>query len=218
MAEIISQIVHFIENLIQAVGYPGVFLALFAENIFPPIPTEGLLPISGMVAAQGKMTFVGVIAAAVTGAVLGSLVLYMIGAWADERLVRELVRRRGRLLGISEYQLDITLGKFRQYGAPILIVGRWLPVMRTVLSLAAGMSRMRLPSFIFLTALSSTLSTTFWVMLGYLLGDNWDIILSFVTQYESYILLVVVPIVMLVFVVVVRRLVLRRRQAKAVAQ
>lgn len=206
MAEIINQIVHFIESLIQLIGYPGVFAALFAENIFPPIPTEGLLPISGMVAAQGKMTYVGVIAAAVSGALLGSLLLYGIGAWADERVVRGLVRRYGRLMGVSERELDITLAKFRQYGAPIIVVGRWLPVMRTVLSLAAGMSRMRLPTFLLLTTLSATLSSGLWVLVGYLLGENWRLFLSLIDEFEPYILVVGAIVLCLVGLIVVRRI------------
>jgi membrane protein DedA with SNARE-associated domain len=206
LAEIINQIVHFIESLIQLIGYPGVFAALFAENIFPPIPTEGLLPISGMVAAQGKMTYVGVIAAAVSGALLGSLLLYGIGAWADERVVRGLVRRYGRLMGVSERELDITLAKFRQYGAPIIVVGRWLPVMRTVLSLAAGMSRMRLPTFLLLTTLSATLSSGLWVLVGYLLGENWRLFLSLIDEFEPYILVVGAIVLCLVGLIVVRRI------------
>lgn len=188
MAELIQQIIEFIQNLISAVGYPGIFLALFLENVFPPIPTDGLLPISGILAAEGRMTYPGVIASAVFGAVLGSLLLYGIGAWADERVVRALVRRWGRLLGMTEANLDLTLERFKQYGAPLIFFGRWLPLMRTVLSLAAGISRMPLGTFLLLTTTSTTVSSGIWVTVGYLLGENWPLILRLIKEFEPLII------------------------------
>jgi membrane protein DedA with SNARE-associated domain len=207
VADLINQIVNFIEEVIQVIGYPGVFAALFLENVFPPIPTEGLLPVSGIVAAEGKLTYLGVIVAAVLGAVLGSLLLYGIGMWADERFVRGLVRRYGRLMGISEQQLDVTLRKFRQYGAPIILFGRSLPVMRSVLSLAAGMSRMRLPTFVFFTAASSTASSFLWVTLGYVLGDNWRLVLGLIDQFEPFIIIGIVLVLAVIALFLARRLI-----------
>jgi membrane protein DedA with SNARE-associated domain len=210
VADLINQIVNFIEELIQAIGYPGVFAALFLENVFPPIPTEGLLPISGIVAAQGKLTYLGVIASAVLGAVLGSLLLYGIGIWADERVVRGLVRRYGLLMGITEQQLDLTLSKFRQYGAPIIFFGRWLPVMRSVLSLAAGMSRMRLPTFVLLTTASATVSSSLWVTVGYVLGENWRAVLGLIDQFEPFIILGIGLLLTVIVLLLVRRLIRSR--------
>jgi len=210
VAELIKQIVNFIESLIQAIGYPGVFAALFLENVFPPIPTEGLLPVSGIVAAQGKMSFVGVVASAMLGAVSGSLLLYGIGMWADERVVRGLVRRYGRLMGISERELNLTLGKFKQYGAPIIFFGRWLPVMRSVLSLAAGMSRMRLPTFILFTTASTAISNTLWVTVGYVLGENWRAVLGLIDQFEPFIIVGVGLVLVVIVLLLARRLVRSR--------
>lgn len=188
MAELIRQIFEFLEQLITAIGYPGIFLAMFLENIFPPIPTDGLLPISGILASRGSMTYPGVIAAAVTGAVSGSLLLYGIGAWADERVVRALVRRWGRFLGMTEIDLDITLRRFKRYGAPLIFFGRWLPLARTVLSLAAGISRMPLPTFLLLTTSSSLVANGLWVTLGYLLGENWRVIIALINEFEPLII------------------------------
>jgi membrane protein DedA with SNARE-associated domain len=206
VADLINQIVKIIEQIIQAIGYPGVFLAQFLENVFPPIPTEGLLPVSGMVAAQGKLAYGVVIVVAVLGTVTGSLLLYGIGMWADERVVRGLVRRYGRLMGITENQLDLTLGKFRQYGAPIIFFGRWLPVMRSVLSLAAGMSRMRLPMFILFTTASTAISNTMWVTVGYVLGENWRVVLGLIDQFEPFIILGIGLVLTVIVLLLVRRL------------
>jgi membrane protein DedA with SNARE-associated domain len=189
MAEIINRIAEFIQSLIQLVGYPGIFLMQFGENVFPPIPTDTMLPFSGVVAASGRLNIVGVWLAAVLGSVTGSLLLYAIGKWADERVVRNFVRRHGRLAGLSNDGVDKAISWFNRYGAPVIVFGRLVPVMRSVISLTAGMSRMPLLPFAFFTTLSSSGAMAFWIGVGYVLGENWRWILTVVDQLEPFILL-----------------------------
>ena len=125
----------------------------FGENVFPPIPTDTMLPFSGVVAASGRLNIVGVWLAAVLGSVTGSLLLYAVGAWADERVIRNFIRRHGRLVGLSDQGVDRAMLWFNRYGAPVIVFGRLVPVMRSVISLTAGMSRMPLPGFVFFTTL-----------------------------------------------------------------
>src|SRR5689334_9806116 len=107
----------------------------FIENVFPPFPTDTMLPFSGVVAASGRLHIVGVWLAAVTGSLIGSLVLYLVGKWADDRVVRNLVGRYGRFMGISEDGMTKAMAWFNRYGAPVIVFGRLLPVMRSVISL-----------------------------------------------------------------------------------
>jgi membrane protein DedA with SNARE-associated domain len=189
MAEIINRIAEFIQSLIQLVGYPGIFLMQFGENVFPPIPTDTMLPFSGVVAASGRLNIVGVWLAAVLGSVTGSLVLYAVGAWADERVVRNFVRRHGRLAGLSEASMDKAMTWFNRYGVPVIFFGRLVPVMRSVISLTAGMSRTPLSLFVTFTTLSSAGAMAFWIGIGYVLGENWRVILILVDRFEPFILL-----------------------------
>ncbi len=205
MAEIINTIAQFIQSLIITVGYPGIFAMQFAENIFPPIPTDGLLPFSGVVAASGRLNIVGVWLAAVLGSLVGSLVLYAVGKWADERVIRNLVRRYGRFVAISDTEIDRVLNWFNRYGVLVIVFGRLLPVMRTGISLTAGMSKMPVLVFAGLTTLSSACAMVVWIGVGYILGENWRIILTLVDEFEPYILLMGGVLLVIVVLFTVRR-------------
>lgn len=214
MADILQQIVQFLEAAIHAVGYPGIFLVMFAENIFTPIPTEPFLPLAGMLAADERMTFLGVWLAAGLGAVTGSLVIYLVGRYAGEPAVRQLLRRFGRYLGISERELDRGIALFNRYGAPLVFFGRLIPVVRPTISIVSGITRLPLPVFLLFTALSSSLVNAFWVAVGYFLGENWEAVLGTFDQLQP-ILLPVIVVAALAAVIVIGWRLLRRRGAHA---
>ena len=188
MADIINRIAAFVQSLIVVIGYPGIFAMQFIENVFPPFPTDTMLPFSGVVAASGQLHIVGVWLAAVSGSVTGSLVMYALGKWADERVVRNLVRRYGRFAGINDDTMSKAMVWFNRYGAPVIVFGRFVPVMRSVISLTAGMSRMPVLLFAFLTTLSSSFAMAFWIGVGYVLGENWRVLLTLVDRFEPLIL------------------------------
>jgi membrane protein DedA with SNARE-associated domain len=211
MAELINRIAEIIQSLIVTVGYPGIFAMQFAENVFPPIPTDTLLPFSGVVAASGRLNIFVVWLSAVLGSIIGSLVLYGLGAWADERVVRSLVRRYGRLMGINEQTMVKAMDWFRRYGAPVVFFGRLVPVMRSVISLTAGMSGMPLPLFLTFTALSSACAQGFWIGIGYVLGENWRMILDVVDHFEPLIIIALGVMLVVGLLFLFRRVVLWRR-------
>jgi membrane protein DedA with SNARE-associated domain len=191
LAELINQIAAFVQSVIVLIGYPGIFAMQFIENIFPPFPTDTMLPFSGVVAASGRLHIVLVWLAAVLGSVTGSLLLYSVGKWADERLVRNFIRRHGRLVGLTDDGVDRAVAWFNRYGAPVIVFGRLVPVMRSVISLTAGMSRMPILPFAFFTTLSSAGAMAFWIGIGYILGENWRVLLTLVDQFEPFILLAI---------------------------
>lgn len=192
MAELLNQIAAIIQQLIVTFGYPGIFLMQFAENVFPPVPTDTLLPFSGVVAASGRLHVLIVWLSAVSGGVSGSLVLYALGAWAKNRGVHQVIGRWGAVAGITEERLERVMEWFNRYGSPVIFFGRMLPVMRVVVSFAAGMSRMRLLPFVFFTALSSGLAMGFWIGVGYILGENWRVLLTLIDRFEPLILVAAV--------------------------
>ena len=180
MSEILQQLVLFFEELVLTIGYPGIFLVMFAENLIPPIPTDPLLPLAGLLVAEGEMEFLLVWFAAVAGAMSGSLVLYSIGAWADDKVVRRLIDRWGKYIGVDEAGLDRAFALFDRYGAPILIVGRSIPLIRVAVTLVAGMSRMALHKYLFYASLQSFAATAVYIGAGYLVGENWREVVNFV--------------------------------------
>ncbi len=191
MAEIINQITMFFEHLLLVFGYPGMFLVQVLENVFTPIPTEPLLPLAGMMAAQGKFNLIGIWAAAVAGSTTGSFILYQVGKRGGEPVVRALIRRWGKYTGMSEGALDYTLKMCKRYGGWMVFFGRFLPVVRPTMSIVSGMSRLPLKIFIPCTAMSTGFAIAAYLGLGYVLGENWRSILDIIRQYEPLIIAVV---------------------------
>ncbi|MEZ4670342.1 MAG: DedA family protein [Anaerolineae bacterium] len=188
MTHIINQIADFFQQLILTFGYPGIFLVLVAENVFTPIPTEPLMPLAGILAAQGHLNFFVVWLSALSGATFGSFILYMVGRKLGEPAVRLLVHRWGRYLGMTEGALDRALTLFNKYGGWVIFFGRFLPVVRPTVSLVSGMSKLSLWIYLPFTLLSTALVTFIYITAGYLLGENWRSILTIVDQNEPLII------------------------------
>jgi membrane protein DedA with SNARE-associated domain len=216
VAELLNQITAFFEVIVLTIGYPGIFLVMFAENIFTPIPTEPFLPLAGILAGKGEMNFFVAWAAATAGATVGSLVLYTVGKRGGEPVVRALIRRFGRYAGIAESELDRARDLFNRYGAWVVFIGRWIPVVRPGVSLIAGITNLRLPVFILFTVLSSSLANVIWIAVGYVLGENWQQFLAELDRYQSVIIAGVVLLAVVVVFVLGLRWVKGRRSVTAV--
>ena len=212
MAQIIDQLRMIIEQIILAMGLPGITIVMFAENLFPPIPSELVMPFAGFVVGQGKASFLPVWAAGTFGAVLGAVVLYYIGRWADEPIVRRFVRRFGKWFLLSEADLDRVLQSFARHGEAIVFFGRLIPIVRSLISLPAGMQRMPMGKFLLFTTLGAAIWTAVLTAAGVILGANWDQVLDIVRRYEQLTLAVLVILVIAFFVI---RISQRRKQSAA---
>jgi membrane protein DedA with SNARE-associated domain len=201
-----------IEQIILAMGLPGITIVMFAENLFPPIPSELVMPFAGFVVGQGKASFLPVWAAGTFGAVLGAVVLYYIGRWADEPIVRRFVRRFGKWFLLSEADLDRVLLAFARHGEAIVFFGRLIPIVRSLISLPAGMQRMPMGKFLLFTTLGAAIWTAVLTAAGVILGANWDQVLDIVRRYEQLTLAVLVILVIAFFVI---RISQRRKQRAA---
>lgn len=135
----------------HALGYLGLALVMVAENIFPPIPSEAVLPLAGFLVGAGRMSFWGAVTAATAGAYAGALVLYALGRWGG----RPLVLRYGRVLRIDEKGLEQAEGWFERYGDWVVLFARVVPLVRSVVSVPAGIMRMPLGRFSVFTLVGS---------------------------------------------------------------
>ncbi|MGV0025702.1 DedA family protein [Phormidesmis priestleyi] len=164
----------WITNTMNAMGYWGIGLLMFLENLFPPIPSELIMPLAGFTVSQGKMNFQYAVLAGVVGTVFGTLIWYYAGILVGEERLRALADRYGKWLGLSGADIDKANRWFYQHGTKAVLLGRLVPGIRTIISLPAGISRMRLAPYL----VYSTIGTTLWTILltyaGYLLGEHYD--------------------------------------------
>jgi membrane protein DedA with SNARE-associated domain len=190
LTEVLEFVRHAIEAIITFLGYPGIALVMLMENLFPPIPSELVMPFAGFQVAQGELNMIGAIAAGTVGALLGAVALYYIGYWADEPVVRTFIRRYGRFFLLSEDDLDRALSFFQRFGPPVVFFGRLIPIIRSLISIPAGMNKMPLPTFLLFTTLGTLIWNTVLAYAGMVLGANWDHVLVFVKQYERLVMVV----------------------------
>lgn len=157
-------------DLMERLGAPGAGLAVALENLFPPLPSEVILPLAGFTASRGDMSLVGAIAWTTTGSVAGALILYLVGALLGVDRVRAIA---ARLPLVDVRDVDRTTAWFERHGPKAVLLGRMVPIFRSLISIPAGVTRMSLPAFTVLTALGSLLWNTVFVLAGYLLGESW---------------------------------------------
>jgi membrane protein DedA with SNARE-associated domain len=185
MAEALQTVGDTLLGMIEALGYLGVFLGAFIETIFPPLPSELIMPFGGFLAGRGKLEFAGVVAAGTAGAVAGAVPIYFIGRWAEDHVLRALIRRYGRWLQVSEHSFDRVLGAFDRHGQLYVFGGRLIPTVRTLISIPAGMERMHLGKFLFFTTLGTAIWMGVLAYAGMMLGENWEQLLEVVETYKA---------------------------------
>lgn len=156
-----------------SMGYLGIGLLMFLENLFPPIPSELIMPLAGFTIAQGKMEFVPAVAAGVIGTVLGAFPWYFAGKFIGEPRLRHLADRYGKWLTLSGKDIDKANQWFNRHEGKAVFLCRLVPGVRTLISLPAGISQMPLLPFVIYSTLGTTLWVTLLTFLGYKLGENY---------------------------------------------
>jgi membrane protein DedA with SNARE-associated domain len=163
--------IHLIENL----GYWGVFIGMTLESACIPLPSEIIMPLSGFVAYEGKMTLLGITIVGALGNLFGSLIAYFVGLKAG----RPVLEKYGKYILITHKNLEMADKWFEKYGDEAVFISRLLPIIRTFISLPAGIARMDLKKFIIYTFLGSLPWTFALGYIGFILGPNWNIIRSY---------------------------------------
>jgi membrane protein DedA with SNARE-associated domain len=186
----------WIIQTIADLGYLGIFLVMLAESIFPPIPSELIIPFAGFAAANGDLNLFGVLAAATIGAVVGMLPWYFAGRLFGLERVRWLANRYGRLLTLNAEEIDVAVGFFRRFGPIIVLIGRLTPIIRTLISIPAGLARMPLPVFLLASTTGALVWNTVLTLAGYLLHEHYELV-EVVLDPLSYIVLAAVVLLYL---------------------
>jgi len=178
----LTALVDAVVGLMNLIGAPGAGVAIALENLFPPLPSEVILPMAGLAAARGSFTLVEALAWTTAGSVVGAFALYGVGAWLGIDRLRALVRRMP-LLKVED--VDRTVAWFERHGGKAVFFGRMLPIFRSLISIPAGVTRMPLWRFGLLTLAGSFIWNAVFVLSGYLLGDQWHVVEEYagVLQY-----------------------------------
>ncbi len=200
----VDDIVAWVVELMSRLGAPGVGVAVAAENLFPPIPSEVVLPLAGFTAGLGEMSVAAAVLWATVGSVLGAVALYGLGVALGRERLGHLYER---LPLTSESDLAKADGWFAHHGAAAVFFGRMIPLVRSFISIPAGIERMPLPRFLLYTTAGSFLWNTAFITAGFVLGERWTVVEGYVAPVGNVVL---VAIVVAVLALGVRRLLARR--------
>lgn len=210
MSNLLEPIVQAVVSLVGALGAPGVGIAVAAENLFPPIPSEVILPSAGFAAASGSMGLVSAIVWATFGSVVGALSLYALGAWFGRARFYSLA---SKIPFVKETDIERAEAWFVRRGPLAVLLGRVVPVVRSLISIPAGIERMKLLPFTLYTAIGSALWNSVLIGAGYALGANWEIVEEWISRYQ----LIVFSLAGIALVVwLVRKWTVRRPRKSAV--
>lgn len=182
---------NWITEIMGQYGYFGVFLLILIENVFPPIPSEVILTFGGFMTTYSDMTRLVVIIAATGGSVVGAMVLYSVGLFIDVERLEKFVDRWGKFLRLTRKDIHKAEAWFDKYGPWTVLFGRLIPLIRSLISIPAGMSNMNFPLFLLLTAIGSLIWNAVLVSVGFAVGENWEVIVYYMNIYSNiaYVLL-----------------------------
>lgn len=174
----------FVINVISDVGYLGIFILMALESACIPIPSEVTMPFSGSLVALGRFNLWMVTLVGALGNLAGSLLAYAVGYWGQDKFVRVLILKYGRYFLISEHEYDRAQKWFLKYGEIIVFTSRMLPIVRTFISLPAGIAKMNLTRFILYTAIGSFFWSLLLTYIGMILGKNWQSLEVYFRQFD----------------------------------
>jgi membrane protein DedA with SNARE-associated domain len=169
----------WIVGVVSSAGYIGVAALMALENLFPPIPSELIMPVAGFAAARGDLTITGVILAGTAGSVIGTLPWYWLGRRLGRRRIRHLAERHGRWLTISPDEVDRAHGWFERHGGKAVFFGRLIPAIRTLISVPAGIAAMPMGRYLAWSTLGSLIWTSLLALAGYVLESQYDLVAAY---------------------------------------
>ncbi|TRZ71245.1 MAG: DedA family protein [Actinobacteria bacterium] len=205
----LSGLATWVQDVIESLGYLGVAILVVIENLFPPIPSEIVLPFAGFVAQRGDASVVVMILAATIGSVVGALILYYISWVIGPDRLRQFVVRFGKWFGIKESDLTRAEEWFDRRSTTAVLVGRCVPLIRSIVSIPAGFRRMKLVPFAVYTFIGSAVWNIVLIGAGAILGDNWDRVGDYVGIFQ-YVVIACIGLVIIRFASTV----IKRRRGK----
>ncbi|KAF5067334.1 SNARE associated Golgi protein [anaerobic digester metagenome] len=176
----------FVQEIMQQYGYLGIFLLIFIENLFPPIPSEVILLFGGFMTVSAGLNVPLTIVAATAGSMVGAVVLYFLGYELGMHGIQRFFQGRiGDLLGLTPHDLVKTTEWFQKKGSAAIFLCRFIPLIRSLISIPAGITRMKVGPFLVLTLIGSTIWNTVLVLLGHFAGQGWNEYKEIFSAYSS---------------------------------
>lgn len=201
---------NWITDFMEQFGYLGIFLMIALENVFPPIPSEVILTFGGFMTTYTELTVPGVILAATIGSVVGAVILYGIGLLLDVERLEKIIDRWGHILRVKKADIHRADSWFDKYGYWTVFFCRMIPLIRSLISIPAGMSNMKFGMFLLFTTLGTLIWNVLLVVLGSILGESWEDIVAFMDVYSN-IAYAIIAVAAVVFIV----LFIRKRKKSA---
>ena len=188
----LSNLADWVTEVINALGYLGVTLLVALENVFPPIPSEIVLPFAGFVASDGDANLIGMIVAATIGSLVGALILYGVSAWVGPDRVGQFVIRYGRWLRLTTDDVVKAERWFDRYSARAVLLCRCIPLIRSLISIPAGFRRMPIGQFVVYTTIGSAIWNSALIGAGYLLRSSWKDVEPVLSWFQYVVVAVIV--------------------------
>ncbi len=179
----------------EQLGYFGIALLMFLDNVFPPIPSEIIMPSAGYSASQGQLLLTGVIIAGCIGSLIAAAILYWVGYKFNHDSIFRFVDRYGKYLFIKPNDVKKSLDWFEHYGHRIVFFGRMIPAVRSLISIPAGMSHMPFGKFMFYSSLGTIIWTTFLACMGFYFGEN-QVLMHQIFSQVGYIIIAIVVMIL----------------------
>lgn len=181
----------WIMNVMEQFGYFGVFLLILLENVFPPIPSEVILTFGGfMVDQSSKLSFIGMLTASTLGAVSGAIVLYYLGHILGLRRIEKIIDKYGFILRLDIEDIYKANKWFNKYGYTAVFLCRFVPLIRSLISIPAGLSQMSIIPFVLYTSVGTIIWNAVLIYLGMVLGQNWEKVLHYFDMYSNVLYIV----------------------------
>lgn len=189
---LLETLASWIVTIISTTGYLGIFALMTVESALIPLPSEITMPFSGSLVASGRFNIWLVAVAGALGNLAGSLLAYALGFWGQENVVRVIIKKYGKYLLISEHEVERAEKWFLKYGELIVFTSRLMPVIRTFISLPAGIAKMNLVKFIIYTTVGSFLWSLILAYIGMVMGQNWRYLEVYFQKFDILIFIVLV--------------------------
>ncbi|NNU84912.1 DedA family protein [Geobacillus sp. BMUD] len=185
----------WITDFMEQFGYMGIFLIIALENLFPPIPSEVILPFGGFMTTYTTLTVPGVIAAATAGSVVGAIVLYGIGRLLSVERLGRIIDRWGGWLRVKPEDIDKANRTFQRYGVWAVFFGRMIPLVRSLISIPAGMAKMNVWLFVWLSVLGTLIWNTILISVGAALGESWGKVSEVIGMYAEVVYILIAAVI-----------------------
>jgi len=197
LGDALNAIKIWVEQIISSMGYVGLYLVMFLENVFPPIPSEVVLPLAGSLTLTGRFSIFWITIIGMLGSLTGAFLFYGLGKWLGEARVRTIMKKYGRYALLSTNDLDRSLEWFDKYDDWVIFFSRMVPIVRSLISIPAGIADMDITKFSFFTILGTALWSFLLALGGRLLGEQWPLIAEFINTYQNIVLVIAIAAVLL---------------------